>query len=1587
MADPNAFSNKEIEDLNLKIKKEIEIIKKNLNVDQLKKDIQADVETIKKDLVSEGLLKGDLLSSENRSYVDTLPSDYKDKALRYLDIFRDNPDLVSEYLEILKKHGSEKAAKEAGTTNVLFYPSKILKHLSNNPEIFDEETVKRQTAFDLQGGSIYDIAYREDEIGKKKQEEYYGKYSTKILGGISEAGYNTMRTIADIVAKVTDAVGPENATSAVEYVQSKLPHSDDVTYPNKTKPWDQDSAIQELTKELSQFGIDVFLGGRLIKILKGGATKVAPGQVKKITDYVTKGKPLKTKAGKEIADSFGNIKYASSIAQKMGGWGLPIAVKYGLGRTITSETDPTKPASTTFSEGFGWMPTLTREQYEKMTSKDKAIYSLKKKLIHGAEGTVLIGGLTKAIGVGGKVLWGGTKWAGRAVSGPAETLIFNPISGIIKSRKTGIPQLAKGIRNAGGFIGSKVLRIPPYKNWAYFSTTQGPLKERILGFVESKILPPLRVRGPYTKEAKEIILKGEQMVRGYKKQAGLLITQIDRAIYDMLGKGFGNRAFTTSSVGAGRQHWDDVIAYLRGEVKLDALPAVLKQPAKDIQQLIEKLSKQIKPYVKSDEIKKEIIDGMGKYLTTSYRIFQGSFKPGKKEYAAAQEYFVNLLKKQDKKFKNVKSGHALWPELNRRASLKVDEILQYGKEGSSPGKRLQSIQSAIGSGATGILKKKQNLPKVIEDLMGKVDDPTAIIMDTVAGQAELLSHLFTHKSILREGLKSGWITTDPAKFAVEGVQKWVAKSLVPIKEIMRTSNIDIAKIYTPSARKKAGNFWTTPEVAEALKQDALWTDFLLQQSWYKPILAAKTTAQLSKTVLSLMTQARNFETAMFFSIMQGHVGSHASVMEAMKFVFGDVIGKGRINPIAMNKKLKEWADVGILDTSIVGGEVKAVIGDLAKGKWSSTDQFFKALMNNPIFRKATEFYQGSDSVWKAYGYEFTKSQLVAAIPIRGITLQQAKRMGYVIEPGRKTAYTWQDLVGKQFDEVFGMKWDPLNIDGVAKTYGDALKQIAGKYIRDVYPNYNIVPNLVAGWRRLPMGNFIAFRSENIRNVFNTMVYSMRELSSSNPFLRQMGAKRMIGLSATLYGIEEGLRAFTGALTNIDEDWMKKYQRWFSPYYDKTSTLFPVSKVDSETKKFWTLNWTREQPYEGVQDAFAQMFSELFNPIQDDQTMGKRFFNAFFHNFDEDKPGGIYLLFEPFITPALLLERIQDIAPSSWTGGLGNDGVTRDGKIVYDIRNDSVGEILAKMFGHLLLDINPATIKNAKQVIDANEGRLTKSGVELNTMNQITKLLLGIGLEEQNPLKGITYQVGEFTGRFKKNQDDFRRDANDVQQLIENPFLLIDEFENLQANRYREMNRVYEFVMFLKNDLNMSDRDIIMQFRDRSGFGKKTIAMMLQGKFDPTNIPPYDYTSEYPKKLRVINNTDKYKNNPLELIDIYDPRKLNIIKKKWYGVPLGLNDAELEEYFLTGEDPRLKEEKKIEPLSMVLPKEEKRTQLTKLITPPNNQPVNTANVSREVVKTAALPSNINQDTGLTSIEEALLSNEEKSMRKRQRNITV
>ena len=99
--------------------------------------------------------------------------------------------------------------------------------------------------------------------------------------------------------------------------------------------------------------------------------KSFPGTTKKIVDKLSKKKAKTDKSGKVLTDQFGNIKYASSIAQRMGFWGLP--VKYGVGRTITDTDKPT------FTEGFGFLPPVDEAELNKLSNRKKAVEEILKK--------------------------------------------------------------------------------------------------------------------------------------------------------------------------------------------------------------------------------------------------------------------------------------------------------------------------------------------------------------------------------------------------------------------------------------------------------------------------------------------------------------------------------------------------------------------------------------------------------------------------------------------------------------------------------------------------------------------------------------------------------------------------------------------------------------------------------------------------------------------------------------------------------------------------------------------------------------------------------------------------------------------------------------------------------------------------------------------------------------------------------------------------------------------------------------------------------------------------------------------------------
>ena len=1611
LEDNNALNEGEAVDNILKTL-DFDIVEANKNLEKKDKEETSVLENAK-DAKKELEEDRQVLTNEEKKYISTINDDEQySKALRYLDIFKENPQLVTAYNEAIKEHGSEEAARDAGNTALLLYPNKVLAEYKTNEKLKNDGA--RFLQYYMQGGNSYDVTIRSDKYGDLAKKEYLSKTSTKIMQGTALAMESSARGTALTLASIVDRV-PGFDTNMLSFIEERWPEAQASR-----------DGIERLAEDLTQFGISLASGKTLLKL--GGKIfgKVAPGTTKKILAKVKKKKPVIKKGNPVIVDG---LKQYSSIAQKLGYWGVAGAVGYGVGEFVTR--DPNRNTTITNSKFLN----TAMEETKELTGSAKAAATLRNKLRFGAEGTALIGGLTVAgrklvLPVGKKIL-------------QSSKIILNPVGDVIQKvvaplvayetkRGIGLPMIPRGIKYGWNAVRSKS-GIPPMEQWQMlekgFTGLKG-FRNNALRAIDRKFLAPMRARRYLPKELARIKKQAEDLVRSEQKKVDLDMRMLEKNIYRLAEIGMGSRIIgRTGTVGA-QQYWQQVINFMKGG-SIDAVDSSLRTYAKNIRKQIDQLSMKLHPYIEDQRVADQLIKGLEKYLNTSYKIFQGSFTPDKAVKKQAVEWFKKEIKRTDERFKNAKMTSTT---LTKEAIRRVEDIVTRGGqnfEGTTAQERISAIVKDV-IAPTGILKSKQKIPEVIQKLLGKVEDPRSIILNTVTNQATLLGHIQSNKKIVEQGLKYGYIFKDPADRTLKEIARMTGAQLVKIQPKQSASYLNMDDIYTYTTKtiktNKAGkkvtttdkkSYYTLPEIAEGITSDALITDGLLKSPIYKAFLAAKITSQLSKTVLSMMTQARNFETASFFALLQGHIGRQASVLDAMKLTFGEILGtSGRVNQEVMKKKLSEYLKYGVTDSSAVAGELEMVMKDLASApgkRFQSTDQLFEYLMKNPIFRKATEFYQGSDNVWKAYGYEFTKSQLLAAIPrnllntVRGgnfgtikgqivdlpkygISVKDAVKQGFRVEPGRTAPFTWQELVAKQFDEVFKTKWDPKNFDGSLKTYSESLKEIAGAYIRNVYPNYGMVPAIVRNWRRLPAGNFVAFNSEVIRNIFNTTMYTTRELASMNPYIRQMGARRLIGMSGVLYGSNKILDTVTSQLTDLDNSFITSYQRFYAPWFQKDHTLYPLSKLN-EDKTFTMGDWTVEQPYEAVTGAVETMYDGLFSPLNSDEEYGKRFFKAFFHDFQENKKGGLEILLGSFLPEPIFFEKLLDVWPKEWGVPGARGGVTQSGKKIYNARYDNMGMVVAKSFAHIIDAVTPATFNNVGKIMSGLDGKLDRAYSKVDTKFETMKLLLGIGPTKENPEMKFPLVAKDLARKVTDARSNFYSQVGDPNEILLNPNNLIAAFDELQKNRYMEMSKIADFIKFNKEGLKFEDSDQLKKLfnANKSVYSRKTLGYLFENLFSPANLPDYKQDSSlFPAALEKLK-----KSNPnLEFNDIYQPESLVRIYKKWDGVPLGMSDPELEVWFRTGKDPRINEVEIIEdkteevieePVKIETPKILEGIDLSSIVKP--NVPSDTAPVSAETIKTASVNNNVNAATGLTRIEDALLSNTEKAIKIGQRNRTV
>ena len=182
----------------------------------------------------------------------------------------------------------------------------------------------------------------------------------------------------------------------------------------------------------------------------------------------------------------------------------------------------------------------------------------------------------------------------------------------------------------------------------------------------------------YGRQSGTALRKIETGVRRIKKLADGFMKDLDRQMYKLAGVGFSDIAFQTVTAQRALRQWDTVIKFMRGEVKIEELPKVLRTNARVLRKLIDDQTELLQPILKEKKIKDELLDNMRSYLHTSYRIFKDSkFQPPKAALREGTEYFMNLMRPG---WKRLGKKSLEYKELLAKARGKVNELITIWKK-------------------------------------------------------------------------------------------------------------------------------------------------------------------------------------------------------------------------------------------------------------------------------------------------------------------------------------------------------------------------------------------------------------------------------------------------------------------------------------------------------------------------------------------------------------------------------------------------------------------------------------------------------------------------------------------------------------------------------------------------------------------------------------------------------------------------------------------------------------------------------------------------------------------------------------------
>lgn len=552
----------------------------------------------------------------------------------------------------------------------------------------------------------------------------------------------------------------------------------------------------------------------------------------------------------------------------------------------------------------------------------------------------------------------------------------------------------------------------------------------------------------------------EKIVRDSKVEAGELdiryhVVGLEEAFQKDYGKSFNKRS---------AQETADLDAALRGNPPAN-MPQRTAVAIEEMRQHIDKRSTQYLRVLRGEimrlaqtdpaaaQAKIDLFDTIfgnrGEYLHRSYQAFDDPNWP-KKVPDSTMNAARDLLEQQHL----AQNPGATQEQAELAADRVIADILKVGTAFDSMESYIK--ESKLGAKDLSLLKRRQDIAPEIRALLGEYTDPRVNFTKTVSKMDRLIFNSRLLEKIRDIGM---------GVFLFEDGQQ--------PSDAYVTIAAESSEVYAP-----LNGLRTYPDFNQALI-DSLGKDqtgpllnFAIRMNGM---------VKFGKTVLSPTTAMRNFMSAAFFSVANGHINPKNL------FVAGKTMGtyfKGRGGYQGYLRKLKE---LGVVYDTPYAGEMMRLLEEAHNGNNFMADR----LGASWALKTAQRFYQFGDDFWKIVGFE------------NEVALQK-KHYG--------------------LDDAAAMK-------------------AAAHRIRNTYPTYSMVGKAVNMLRRnILVGTFVSFPAEIIRTSINMLKFMQQDMRQS-PALGMRRLAGLTTVASFAYAAQEMFKESLGVDDEEDEAYRDQLAQW------------------------------------------------------------------------------------------------------------------------------------------------------------------------------------------------------------------------------------------------------------------------------------------------------------------------------------------------------------------------------------------------------------------------------------------------------------